>query len=143
MSTSLSQYYGLHTWAPEDNFLRTEFNDNFSTLDAALHALDGALYELIRVGSYTGNGEASQFINLGFTPRAVAVMGSNGAMSDNYAAYAGMALAGTTLLNSWNQAILQVENQGFRVYYQYTSGSSVKNPMTNSNGRMFNFFAIR
>ena len=29
--------YGLHQWVPEDNFLRTDFNQDFAKIDQALH----------------------------------------------------------------------------------------------------------
>ncbi|MGN8967493.1 hypothetical protein [Intestinimonas sp. HCP28S3_D6] len=35
--------YGLHQWAPEDKFLRTDFNEDFSKLDTALKAAEGEI----------------------------------------------------------------------------------------------------
>lgn len=43
MSTNKTQNYNLHSWVPEDDFLRSEFNDNFTSLDTALKALSTAL----------------------------------------------------------------------------------------------------
>ncbi len=41
MSTSQTPNYGLHQWAGEDQFKRTEFNEDNAKLDAALHGLRG------------------------------------------------------------------------------------------------------
>lgn len=43
MSTNKTQNYNLHSWVPEDDFLRSEFNDNFTSLDGALKALSDGL----------------------------------------------------------------------------------------------------
>ncbi len=39
MSTSQTPNYGLHQWAGEDQFKRTDFNEDNAKLDAALHGL--------------------------------------------------------------------------------------------------------
>jgi DeoR/GlpR family transcriptional regulator of sugar metabolism len=36
MSTGKTKYLGLHRWEPNDNFLRTEFNENSDKLDSEL-----------------------------------------------------------------------------------------------------------
>ena len=38
MSTNKSEHLNLHLWEPEDDFLRTEFNENFAALDGAMAA---------------------------------------------------------------------------------------------------------
>lgn len=43
MSTNKTQNYQLHSWVPEDDFLHSEFNDNFTSLDAVLKSLESAL----------------------------------------------------------------------------------------------------
>ena len=40
--------YGLHQWVPEDKFLRTDFNEDFSKLDIELGRVDGMATELYR-----------------------------------------------------------------------------------------------
>ena len=47
MSTNKSGHLNLHLWEPEDDFLRTEFNENFETLDA------GAFVPLVRSAGLT------------------------------------------------------------------------------------------
>ena len=32
-------YYQLHQWAPEDDFLRTDFNEDFAKIDEALETI--------------------------------------------------------------------------------------------------------
>ena len=54
--------YGLHQWVPEDNFLRSDFNEDFQKIDAGLHAAKSLADQLeaeksgIVTGSYTGDG---------------------------------------------------------------------------------------
>ena len=67
--------YGLHQWEPGDNFLRTDFNEDFAKLDAAIKGVadtaeskkadKSALAEVrtlaeskcrVAMGSYVGNG---------------------------------------------------------------------------------------
>ena len=39
MSTGKTTYLGLHRWEPDDDFLRTEFNENSDKLDSELQAM--------------------------------------------------------------------------------------------------------
>ena len=85
--------YQLHQWVPEDNFLRTDFNQDFQKIDAALAGLEAgkvgpeALEPLksdiasvrsiangrarVVVGSYTGDGVYPRQISLGGPVKAV------------------------------------------------------------------------
>ena len=96
MSTNKSQNLKLHLWEPEDNFLRTEFNENFAAIDAALKAeeiaraagvsnalttaqraqttANAALVRPYVTGSYTGTG-ADMTIVLGFRPSFLFISG--------------------------------------------------------------------
>ena len=93
---SYTSNYQLHQWVPGDNFLRTDFNEDFAKIDAAIKgvetaantalalkadkteltqacgALDEAKCETL-TGSYTGNGANTRTIDLGCAPRAVFV----------------------------------------------------------------------
>lgn len=40
MGTNKTEHYGLHQWVPEDDFLRTDFNENFEKLDSALYTAE-------------------------------------------------------------------------------------------------------
>ena len=42
MSTNKSAHLNLHLWEPEDDFLRTEFNENFEKIDAGVKAEENA-----------------------------------------------------------------------------------------------------
>ena len=43
MSSSKTTNYGLHLWQPEDDFLRSEFNENNEAVDAAIRAVADGL----------------------------------------------------------------------------------------------------
>lgn len=46
MSANKSEHLNLHLWVPQDDFLRTEFNENFTALDAALGSASDRLDNL-------------------------------------------------------------------------------------------------
>lgn len=87
---SYTEHYGLHQWEPSDNFLRTDFNTDLEKIDTAL----GQNCRVIH-GSYTGNGETSQFISLEKTPNAVAVF-RDGILNLGNILYGGFAFPGAS-----------------------------------------------
>ena len=74
MSTNKTQNYNLHKWEADDDFLRTEFNENFAKIDA----------QAVRIitGTYTGSQgqkvSTPQHIELGVRPRAVIISSNRG-----------------------------------------------------------------
>ena len=91
---------------------------------AALEALSNTLASMPRLvtGTYTGNGEESRLISLGFQPKALLVMTDEGysarPYTDDY--YGGLALPGKPVFRQTNYGtyyILTIEAGGFRVYY--------------------------
>ena len=156
MSTNKTQNYQLHGWAFGDEFPRVELNANFTKLDTALKAeetvrqsavntLNTALAgkAAIVTGSYTGNGEASQTITLGFTPRAVLVRAVNGAASDNYRTYSALAVTGQDAVNNGNTTILALTASGFRACHSAQEGGSYLAPRVNTSGQKYNYLAVK
>ncbi len=89
MSTNKSEHLNLHLWEPEDDFLRTEFNENFTALDGAVKTVQAAAEKAqsaadkaqtaaaissYAVGSYVGTGEAVT-VTLGFRPSYLIICG--------------------------------------------------------------------
>lgn len=86
-------------------------------------------------GTYIGNGAPSQFINLGFTPTAVFVIGDDGEVAtiDSSKRWdGGLALIGNPVLTgitqgednsgnpiSVNQKVLEIVTNGFNVFYTH------------------------
>ena len=79
--------YQLHQWVPEDDFLRTDFNEDFAKIDAALGeaatesdlaVIRGNLLDKCRAycGTFLGDGTASRVVNIGVRPYAVIVTSS-------------------------------------------------------------------
>ena len=72
-----TEHYQLHQWEPSDNFLRTDFNQDFARIDTGMRAAKAQAERLerekaeISTGAYTGDNAASRTIHLGFRPRAV------------------------------------------------------------------------
>ena len=100
-----------------------------------------SIKELVVVGTYMGNGEASQSIQLGFMPRAVFAVNSEGKISDNYRCYAGLVVTGHNMVNSRDEEILTLTGSGFTVYYMSDSNSMV--PRTNDKNTVYNYVALR
>ena len=129
MATYTSNY-GLHQWAPEDNFLRTDFNEDLKKIDTALGGkADGTETQAaldkkseVVTGNYTGNG-GSQTINLGFRPAAVLI-------SLGYQNYfeARFAMDGDI-------SYITMTNTGFRLQYE-------QNSRVNNQGRSYLFLAF-
>jgi len=104
MSAQKTEHYQLHQWEPGDSVLREEFNENFAALDASVR---------IVFGSYVGDRQATRFIDLGATPRAVLLMGANGNTEDSDG---GLAFPEIPAV-SGRYTILSVEEGGFNVYF--------------------------
>jgi len=79
MSANKTQNFGLHVWEAGDDFLRSEFNENFA-------AIDRIMPEVV-MGRFAGlaeyNDPAIQPIELGFQPKAVLVVPDDGDFSEN------------------------------------------------------------
>ena len=115
--------YQLHQWVPEDNFLRTDFNQDFARIDAGIRAAKAQAEELesskceITCGTYVGDGAASRTITLGFQPKAVhleirsALRGGS-----SYNMYGGLAVQGGGVAH--NNTALSITAAGFQVFYQ-------------------------
>lgn len=92
MSTKRTEHYGLHAWEAGDSFLREEFNENFTAVDGLLGKLERGKIRMV-AGSYTGDGEFYQHIDLGAEPRMVMVT-RYGRMHEGSYVYGGVAYAG-------------------------------------------------
>lgn len=136
VSQNQTENFGLHLWEPGDNFLREEFNENFEAIDRVVAAKCAAA-----AGTYTGDGAASQFIELGFRPVAVLVESQNGTrpQSGNYVLHDGLALPGFPMCGgSTASPTIEVVSGGFRVYaYSGYTGNN------NAEGKVYYYIAFR
>ena len=158
MATNQTTTYQLNQWEPTDQVLRTDFNADNAKLDAALAnkaetetvsalqttvaakaeqtalsalaarvtALEARPY--IVTGTYTGDGTASRFISLGFTPKALLVFTSEGYPANPYIDYylGGMAFPNLPV-EVFNRVgdlvqVLELAEGGFRIFYDYDLG---------------------
>ena len=98
----------------------------------------------VYLGTYTGNGAASQLISLGYQPAMVLVLES-GARIYNFDGkgdyYGGMALPGHPAKVSDITAV-KVESTGFRVYYGWNS-SSYLCARTNSADTTYHYLVVK
>ena len=130
--------YNLSQWESEDKVLRTDFNENNAKIDAAIRAVEDKKAEVSALralearveqvahtvpqmvfGSYSGDGKPSQYIELGFQPRALLVFRADGAVSFLFSRLhlnGGLAYPGQPIATSSNTG-LELTESGFRVYY--------------------------
>ena len=130
--------YGLHQWEPGDDFLRTDFNQDFAKIDTALQqvsdtkadksaltvletALNGKA--VLVTGTYTGNG-TKVTIKLGFRPSAVFI--------PIYNRYIAAAIKGM------ETQLITITDSGFTVH---TGGDSIVTP--NTDGTVYAYLAFR
>ena len=145
MSTNKTQNYQLHQWLPEDDFLRTEFNENFTLLDLTLaEGLKNLEQSKAKVltGAYVGDGTNDRKISLDYTPQAVYVSNDSGLsafyINSNPWYYGGLALAGRPVTASERgvlKTVLAVDTGGFRVTDDGVASS-------NRDGSVYYYFAI-
>ena len=83
MSTNKTEHHALHAWEPEDDFLLSEFNENFAAIDGLLGEMPHNKKLRIAAGSYVGTTASTQAVVLGFRPRAVCVTRRGGADQHN------------------------------------------------------------
>ena len=74
--------YGLHQWVAEDDFLRTDFNEDFNKIESALTGLEADKVEIV-TGKYQGNEQATRTIKLGFRAKVVLVVSYSGLNTDS------------------------------------------------------------
>lgn len=102
----------------------------------------GSTKAQVIAGSYTGNGETSQTIILGATPKAVFSARNDGQITDfsgyTGALYGGLAVAGSPVTTS-GLTSLTITTNGFIVYY---SSVDRMQSASNYNGYRFNYIAI-
>lgn len=111
--------------ASADSNLQSQINTHTGQI-AALTASKCELY----FGSYTGNGDESQYISLGFAPKAVICANDSGMISRMNYPEGAIALPGT-------EGGLVIEGNGFRVYY---SSNSYWN---NTSNTTYHFIAVK
>ena len=140
MATNSSEHLGLHLWEPTDQVLRTEFNQNWTTIDTAVNAAQetaeaaqsAAEQRPYVIGSYTGNG-GTQSITLGFQPSFVIITAQPANSRDTaFIAISGGSEAASTL---------SFTETGFTVMVTPTSYETY--PLTNQNGTFYHYLALR
>ena len=145
--------YQLHQWVPEDDFLRTDFNQDFQKIDEAL-ALKAdagttqtalAAKAEIAAGAYTGDGAESRTITLDFSPKALLLFRTDvesSADRQTLLAYPGNPVISTRD----NVTMLEVTAQGFTVRHAlYQNGSKYYPcvPITNESGTSYHYLAVK
>lgn len=115
MSTSQTTNYQLNLWEPQDAVLREDFNTDNRKIDEAIAEL--AARSQVIVGTYTGDGNDSQLVSLGATPKAVFSLQSNGYLSQQYQSFffGGLALEDHPV-KTGSYLVLAITEGGFIAY---------------------------
>ena len=142
----------------------TTVNNRISTVQSNLqrqinNKMDANTY-IPRVvsGSYTGNGEANMFINLGFSPSAVLLFAGGEGVAKlieyyevnndqyNQPREAVLCVQGQTYKNS-GQPVISVGTNGFTVYYYNNTATAGRGDyyilcLANNSGIKYNYIAV-
>ena len=134
--------YQLNQWEPEDDFLRTDFNEDNAKIEAALN-----LKCAVIVGSYTGNNAAERTISLGATPKAVFVCSRSGIAGESGLIYGGLAVTGSGVnsMNSgtvYSPAAVEITEGGFIVRYSGDEYVGAVRLFANFNIVQYNYIAV-
>jgi len=129
-----TEKYKLNLIESGDPFLPGALNENTEKVEEELDALDQRVTMLeakyIIFGTYTGNGQKGQLIELGFTPRIVLI---HDVMIQYYTALA------TADQPSWyasRDIVMEIVENGFIAY----NGSNARE--LNTNSRLYNYVAF-
>ena len=128
--------YQLNQWEPEDDFLRTDFNEDNARLEAALAGLEKDKCH-IRAGYYFGDGAASQHIDLGFAPQAVILSTHDGKTSSNNDVCGGVFVRLGDGITDYRPGVT-LDDTGFTVYF-----SSINDQCTNSGSVRYHYVAFQ
>lgn len=128
--------YQLNQWEASDPFLRSDFNEDNARLEAALTEKSGLVF-----GTFTGDGEASMSVDLGFAPKAVytcTAFGLAGALPGSFYTYGGLALPGHPVILDGYTGV-EVTSTGFVVCrpkgYDYVR--------CNAKDQVYHYWAVR
>ena len=125
---------------------QTALDSTADALDERLDAVETALPQKCEmyIGTYTGDGADSQFIELGFTPQAIMTCpqaGNSDPGGSGSSAYGGLALPNIPA-KIQNRLFIQIEENGFRVYGNDYSGNSPY-LRANTTDMIFFYWAIK
>ena len=163
MASNYTENYGLCQWEATDQVLRTDFNEDNAKVDEALKSasdlaqaaqtLAGAAYSPENspfvVGSYTGDGTAKRKIELGFTPKAVLVVHSNGVTAyrgtSSFAYYGGLALTDYNASTVSSEGVTEWNSE--RTIIALTEGGFFVNETSyiycNNSNKLYYYLAVR
>ena len=112
--------FALNQWAPEDDFLRTDFNEDNAKIESALTELNAQISGVGYVfGSYTGNSTYPRTITLGFQPKIVLLFSREGKTYFN-GIFGGLLGAGYPLQNG-STIFVQTTTTGFQLLRDYVN----------------------
>jgi hypothetical protein len=126
---------------------KIEIAAGVSTLNAATltdlrgYAYANAQSSQIITGTYTGDGNASQTITLGFTPSAVLVFEYGSVTLNNSSTvYGGLMVTSSPIKDFDNEIAGEIVSNGFKVYSNFDGSYDVR---MNESTKVFNYIAFR
>lgn len=117
----------------------------YGAMDGQLSVFPYWMPDQVVIGTYTGNGDVSRFVYLGFNPKALCVFPLAGVMwipgytTGYYDLYGGFCLNGDPLTVNGNSALM-ISGNGFYCYYNTSGESTIR---TNQNNNKYGFIAFK
>ncbi len=122
--------YALNLIDPSDDLSPDPLNENMNKIETELDGCSRLVF-----GTYKGDGERTQKIDLGFTPKALMIVDDTGTMGNANRIYGGLVFSDTVLRSDIPPAT--IEENGFTVYQ---GGNSWQ--CTNESNRGYYYIAF-
>ena len=129
-----TENYQLNQWEQSDRILMEDFNSDNQKIEAALEELETTKTRLV-YGTYTGDGQATRVVNLGFTPLWILSFYSNGQTGYQGLSYGGLAFQDRPVQHGTGTS-LEIVDGGIRVGYDFPTSLN-----TNVNGYVYCYIA--
>lgn len=130
--------YQLDQWTADDSFLRTDFNEDFAKLDAALGGIASRVPK-VATGTYVGSGtNNTKSVTLSFRPKVVIAWGNHSDIQKSaFPLYSAMAVDGQNYTRA-----LTITDTGFTATTYYNSSYGQYYPSLNENNMTYLYLAI-
>jgi len=129
-----TENYALPQWEKSDRIMMDDFNEAMAAIDTGLKAMETAIPK-IKVGTYTGNGAGSRFIQLDGTPD-VLIVTYQGRIGQGNILYGGVIHPGS--YPSGGSEAITLGTNGFTV----KGGTADTMYRANMNGTKYHYLAI-
>lgn len=147
MASNQTEHYGLNQWSGDDNFVRTDFNEDNAKIDAALAGKAdqvkmeqlAAAVDLkcrVKINFYTGDGAETRHIDLSLPIKALLLEDQYGERGSSSVVHCGLML-GEGSLGDPNYPLAKLSGGVLTVHHWGGNSASL-----NRNGNEYRYIAF-